>query len=122
MEIKTSKIKSVEVLPSWSNSNGTFYPHKVTFDNNEIAIANKKKERAFAIGQEIKYQITGQDNIGNLKFKEVQDQPYTGGSGKKGSNASFALSYSKDLVIGDKVTIEQILPTASKLLKWLNEN
>lgn len=34
-------------------------------------------------------------------------------------NESFALSYAKDLVVGGKVDIKQILETADKLYNWL---
>lgn len=41
------------------------------------------------------------------------------GAGKRSGNESFALSYAKDLVVGGKVDIAQILPTADKLYTWL---
>lgn len=42
-----------------------------------------------------------------------------GGGGKRSGNESFALSYSKDLVVAGKVDIKQILETADKLYNWL---
>src|SRR3990167_1699440 len=42
-----------------------------------------------------------------------------GGGKQRSGNESFALSYSKDLVVAGKVTIEQILTTADKLYQWL---
>ena len=124
---KTSKITNVEVLPEWSNSNGTFYPHKVTFENGDVAIANKKTQNAYSIGQELKYQITGQDNVGNNKFKEVKE-PYMGGGAKKQySNSSFALSYAKDLAVahitkGNDFGSKEILAVAEVFNNWLNEH
>lgn len=41
------------------------------------------------------------------------------GGGRRSGNESFALSYAKDLVVGGKVDIKQILPTADKLYDWL---
>ena len=118
---KTSKIKSVEMLEEWSGNHGTFYPHKVLFENGDIAIANKKTQNAYTVGETLKYEITGQDPAGNNKFKEVKDD-FVPGKRSKGSNASFALSYAKDLVVADKVKIENILPIAEKLNNWLNEH
>lgn len=41
------------------------------------------------------------------------------GGGRRSGNESFALSYAKDLVVGGKVDIKQILSTADKLYDWL---
>ena len=132
---KISKITKVEMLQEWSNANGTFYPHKVTFENGDVAIANKKSQNAYIAGQEIKYQIVGQDNVGNNKFKEVKEDYSYGGGGRpkggysKGSNASFALSYAKDIAVAfinneneDNLSSDDILALANKFNKWLNEN
>ncbi len=77
---KVSKIKHVEMLQEWSNAHGTYHPHKVTFENGDIAIANKKKQNAYSVDQELKYEITGQDKSGNNKFKEVKEEFTPGGS------------------------------------------
>ncbi len=127
MEVKKSKIQKVEMLPEWSNDYGTYYPHKVTFENGDVAIANKKSKDAFTINQEIQYEIVGQDPAGNNKFKEVQDESYTPGFKKQGGNASFALSYAKDLGIahinkGAEFGATEIIQVAEKFNKWLNEN
>jgi hypothetical protein len=42
-----------------------------------------------------------------------------GGSPKKVNNAAFAMSYAKDLVVADKVKIDQLLPTADKIYNWI---
>lgn len=42
-----------------------------------------------------------------------------GGKRERGGNESFALAYAKDLVVGGKVDIKQILGTADKLYNWL---
>jgi hypothetical protein len=46
----------------------------------------------------------------------------SGGGGfkkERSGNESFALSYSKDLVVAGKVEISKILETAEKLYQWL---
>lgn len=53
-----------------------------------------------------------------LKIKKKS----TGGGGfqkQRSGNESFALSYAKDLVVGGKVDMKQILPVADKLYAWL---
>lgn len=49
------------------------------------------------------------------------NRPNTGGFGgrQRSGNESFALSYSKDLVVGGKVDVSKILETADKLYTWL---
>ena len=55
-----------------------------------------------------------------LKIKLKQSGFGGGFQGKgRGGNESFALSYSKDLVVAGKVDIKNILPTADKLYAWL---
>lgn len=53
-----------------------------------------------------------------IKLKKAQGSAWGGGQ-KRGGNESFALAYAKDLVVGGKVGIDQILPTADKLYGWL---
>ncbi len=125
MDIKKSKITKVEMLPEWTGANGTFFPHKVTFENGDIAIANKKTQNAYSEGQEIQYTLDGVDNYGNKRFKEHRESTYSGG--KKGSNASFALSYAKDLAVahirnGVEYKADDIMKVAGKFNQWLNEN
>ena len=76
----------------------------------------------------MKYEITGQDKQGNNKFKELKEE-FTGGGYKKpqSNNASFALSYAKDLGIahinqGKDFGAKEIIQVAEKFNSWLNEN
>ena len=123
--METSKITKVEMLPEWSNANGTFYPHKVTFENGDIAIANKKKENAYSSGQEIDYEIVGQDKMGNNKFKEIQEE-YKGGGDKgkiqtyiiKQSSLTRAIEHLKCLGT-DKLTKENVIALAEYYTNWV---
>jgi GTPase involved in cell partitioning and DNA repair len=55
-----------------------------------------------------------------IKFKKAMNGYSGGGGGKsRGGNESFALAYSKDLVVAGKVDLKQILATADKLYAWL---
>lgn len=62
--------------------------------------------------------ITPNPPYGN-KIKWNKPNAGGGGGRQRSGNESFALSYAKDLVIGGKVTMDQILPTAEKLYLWL---
>jgi hypothetical protein len=50
---------------------------------------------------------------------KMKKQGFGGGAPKKVNNAAFAMSYAKDLVVADKVKIEQLLPTADKIFNWI---
>lgn len=128
MEIKKSKITKVEMLKEWSNPNGTFFPHKVTFENGDVAIANKKTQNAYSEGQEIQYTLDGVDALGNKRFKEHREDTFQGKK-KQGSNASFALAYAKDWAVAkitagtvNSATTADIIKIADRFNKWLNEN
>ncbi len=59
---------------------------------------------------------------GNYPVKVKWNKPGAQGGGggrQRAGNESFALSYAKDLVVGGKVDIKQIIETADKLYQWL---
>ena len=124
METKKSKIITVEMLPEWSNSYGTFYPHKCTFENGDIAITNKAKQNAFKEGQELKYEITGQDNSGNNKFKEIQEDQRQGDKDKiqiyiiKQSALRRAIEHLKEKE-PELLTKENVIKLAEYYTNWV---
>lgn len=63
-------------------------------------------------------EITDKGNFG-LDFKMKGASNSFGGGGKRGGNESFALAYAKDLVVGGKTDLKNILPLADKLYAWL---
>ena len=124
--MKTSKINKVEMLPEWSNSHGTYYPHKIHLENNDVGIINKKSKNAYSKGQELTYELNGTDNVGNNKIKEIKPE-FNGYKKSQGNNASFALSYAKDLAIanisqGKEVTAKQVVKVAETFNDWLKAN
>lgn len=54
-----------------------------------------------------------------IKLKKPSGSGNAWGGKQRSGSESFALSYAKDLVVGGKVNIDQILPTADKLYTWL---
>jgi hypothetical protein len=73
-----------------------------------------------AVGTSVNDLLIEQSNYG-LKIKKKQPAFTPGFQGKRSGNESFALSYSKDLVVGGKVDIKDILTTADKLYNWLEK-
>jgi hypothetical protein len=62
------------------------------------------------------------DTQWGLKFKLISKGGGFGGGrpAQKPNNAAFSMSYAKDLVVADKVKIDQLIPTADKILNWIN--
>ncbi len=74
-----------------------------------------------AVGTSVNDLLLEQSNYG-LKIKKKQPAFTPGGfQGKRSGNESFALSYAKDLVVGGKVELKDILSTADKLYQWLEK-
>lgn len=135
-EQKTSTIKSIDGVKPFDGRNGTIYYHKVTLDNGESGEVGKKKNNAFNIGDSFTY--TSESSEYGLKFKEV----FQGGGGfgggqrgggqQRGSSASFALSYAKDLAVANiaksdkpidmEALSAKVISAASKFQSWLKEN
>lgn len=116
-------VKSVEPNGTYESNYGLMYKYKITIGEHSGEYSSKKYQTSsadgfpFQVDNEAEYEfVDGQ----YPKIKTVQTSNW--GGKKAGSNASFALSYSKDLVVADKIEIGQILDTATRLNKWLNDN
>jgi hypothetical protein len=133
---KLSKVKSITGAGTWENANGVdlgngtkgFFSFEYSMEDGTVLKANHKSDKGFDVGSEVEYVITGSNDYGNRgKVQKPSDNPQGGGGGYKASkgnqNASFALSYSKDLCVGDpQKVVDQVTAIADGLLKWLNAN
>ena len=119
--MKTSKIKEIRSVNSYESKYGTFYAHEILMENWDAWQLSKKTEGSIKVGDELNYTIT--ENEYGFKIKEVRDFPTNQQWGKKkGWNASFALSYAKDLVVAGKTDVGTILEQATKFKEWLDNN
>lgn len=89
-----------------------------------VALSDGQGGESFAveipIGTPISDLIIEPSQWGNkIKLKKATGGAAWGGARQRGGNESFALSYAKDLVVGGKVDIKNILSTADKLYTWL---
>lgn len=124
---KTSKVKTIQGEPKFWEQNQVYY-HNVEMENGDKL--NIGKKRKLNIGDELTYEITGDDQHEYRKAKSaVAPPPSQGGYSKKsGNNASFALSYAKDTIVGlgaydnlNEIGVETTR-LADHFLKWLNKN
>lgn len=112
---KKAKIKTSVFKNEWAGPNGTVYYHDLELDNGDKgSIGAKEKNPAkLNAGQELTYNIDP-DGRGGNKIKAVNTQAGGfGGGGKKGPDpkvqiVGFAMAYTKDLVVADKVKIDQL--------------
>lgn len=105
-------------LKDWTNQKGEKVPiYSVGLSDGR---GGQSFGREIAIGTPMSdLEITDKGQYG-LDFKLKKQGGAWMGSGKqRGGNESFALSYAKDLVVGGKVDLKQILSTADKLYAWL---
>jgi hypothetical protein len=101
-------------LKEWSANgrSGKVYTVKLSDDTagqsfGEIPIGTSKED----------LEITPNGNY-PARIKLIKKNGFAGAP-KKVNNAAFAMSYAKDLVVADKVKIEQLLPTAEKIFNWI---
>ena len=133
-----ASVQSVEPKGTYDSKYGLMYKYEVHIGEHVGEYSSKKyptKEAdgfPFVIGSEVEYEfVDGQ----YPKIKTVSNWSGGGGgySGKKGSNASFALSYAKDVLVADWVsttkekatgtlTTENMFDLADKMVKWINDN
>jgi hypothetical protein len=133
-EQKTARVADVIEVKSWNGPNGTIWFHKIELDNGEIGEIGKKQENGIKVGDTLTY--TAEQGQYGLKFKAVQANGFGGGGfkggGSRGSTASFALSYAKDLAVANvnksdrplemDALAAKIISVAAKFNAWLKEN
>lgn len=134
-ETKTSKIQEVGTINRWDGPNGTVFYHTILMENGDRGSIGKKHENAVKIGDTLTYQIELSDR-GN-KIKEVRENNFTSGGqrfagAQRGSCASFALSYAKDIAVANinksdkpfdmEMIAGKVVASAAIFRKWLKEN
>jgi hypothetical protein len=131
-EQKTAKVEDVIQIREWTNptTQQVIYYHVIALDNGDKGSVGKKSRDAVKVGDTLTYTIDGD------KIKQVQQNGFGGGfkgGQQRGSSASFALSYSKDLMCSivasgktaDLKALEIADATmiiAGRFKNWLKEN
>lgn len=108
-------VTKCEVLKHWEKDGRKVPIYQVHLSDGQIAESFGKE---IPLGTPIEQlEITR----GEYGFKVKWNSPGKSGGfqRQRSGNESFALSYSKDLVVAGKVDIGQILTTADRLYTWL---
>ena len=110
---KKAKIVRTVFKNEWKGTNGSVFYHEIELDNGDKGQIGAREQMPSKLnpGQELTYTIETSDR-GN-KIKAVSAAPAFGGGGKKGPDpkvqiVGFAMSYTKDLIVADKVKIDQL--------------
>lgn len=123
-----SKVKSVQPSGTDNTPHGLLFKFEYQMEDGAVLSARHKSQDAlFAPGTEVEYEIKGTTDYGNYgSVSKPKDQSYNGQRSPQkkttGGNASFALSYAKDVFIAGKITQEELIPLAEKFNNWLNQH
>lgn len=116
---KKAKITRTVFKNEWKGPNGNVFFHRIELDNGDCGSIGAKESMPAKLnpGNELTYTIEPDpDPRGDFKIKAVNNQQsggFAGGGGKKGPDpkvqiVGFAMSYTKDLIVADKVKIDQL--------------
>jgi hypothetical protein len=127
---KKGKIVRTVFKNKWSAGTGSpvFY-HDIELDNGDKGSIGAKEEMPAKLnpGQELTYTIET-DNRGGFKIKAVNPAGAGGfnAAGKRGPDpkvqiVGFAMSYTKDLIVGGKVDIKNLPEIFEKIHKLMSD-
>lgn len=124
METKTSKIKEIISKKERKGDKWTVYYFTVEMENGDKypIKKGKMKEDGFTVGQELHYTIDKDWEYDKIFIIEEQKANFGGGTSSKSSNASFAMSYAKDLCVAGVIKVENLTDYAWTILAWLSNN
>jgi hypothetical protein len=82
---KVSKVAKVDFMSTWEKDGETYYAHKYVMEDASELNANHKSQNPFKVGDEVEYEVKGQDPKGNNKgsVSKVQQQTNGGNSFQK---------------------------------------
>lgn len=129
-------VKSVIPKGTYESQYGTMYKYEISIGEHTGEYSSKKYQTKdaegfpFVIDSEVEYEYTPHEKY--PKIKPAQSGNYNGGHKKNnGGNASFSMSYAKDVLVASymtskdeikPITTDQMFALADKMTKWLNDN
>lgn len=127
METKRSIVRSAIFKKANSGTNGLYYIHEITFDNNDKGVYFSKTETqdTFKEGQEAEYTIETKVN-GNFTNYSIKPIRATNGFVPGKGNPAYehkrtALKCATDLAAAGKIELKDISKYCESFMKFLNE-
>lgn len=122
---KTAKITRTVFKNEWKGDKGSVFYHEIELDNGDKGQIGTKEHLPTKLnpGQELTYTIESTER-GN-KIKAVQPAGGGGFGGRKGGPdpkaqiVGFAMAYTKDLVMADKIKIGELPAIFEKIHKLM---
>jgi hypothetical protein len=123
MSEKKATITRTTFKNTWQSSSGTIYYHDIELSNGDRGSIGSKEQMPAKLnpGQELTY------TIADGKIKAAAQAPGGGfGGGKKGPDpkvqiVGFAMSYTKDLIVGGKLDIKDLDAAFNKIHKLMSD-
>lgn len=131
------KIVGVNFVKEYKTKNGIdLYLHEIKFfdDNNENIIKGlyssvTKDQKYFILNQETEFTITEMEGTGGKKnwfrVTPIRSGGYTSYARavkkEQSRYSGFAMAYAKDLVVANKINIDDMYNIANKMIKWMIE-
>jgi len=123
-------IKTLVFDKEVETKNGVMYKYNVTYNEKKASFLIKTKdEHQFKINEENEFTEEAREYNGNTYYniKPIK-QAYSGGSNygraikkEQSKYSGFAVSYVKDLIIADKIKIEQWESASKKIFNFMVE-
>lgn len=117
----TSKVKAITWTKEWQWQNGVVHYISMEMENGDKVNIWKKNKDAFKVWDEINYEVISEDEYHVKKIKEIKEElkkPFNQRNYRMDA-VSFAMSYSKDLVVWWKVDIKDLEATATRIYDWM---
>lgn len=122
-----AKINRIDFQKEFETKFGVLYSHKIQYDEDKVGFysSKKKEQNYFKVDQEAEF---------TEEFKESRQGPYTvikpirqGNFSDFNKNlkkeqsryAGFAVSYCKDLIIAEKLKLDQWEPASKKIFNFM---
>lgn len=131
---KTGTVLSISANGTWESKYGhTMYKYAVEMDNGDQGEYSSSKYTSetdplfpFKVGTQVPYEFTAHEKFPRIAppKKEWTGNGKGGYSGKSkgfGSLTGFAASYTKDLIVGGVIKLDDLEVVADRFYKWMSE-
>jgi len=123
-----AKITKVTFIKEYDTKHGKMFLHKIEFDGKEALYSSKKKEQTkFVPEQETEFSEESRTNKDNKEFLVIKPIYANAGNSNYGRQlkreqskySGFAVSYVKDLIIAEKIPMDQWESASKKIFNFM---